>query len=75
LDQQKKINISKIAKQCKETDLTAHIRNQIQEFAKKVNDGSMYRVWSNVTGARLTGVQRRGIQKFLRDLDSILQSS
>lgn len=75
LDQQERINISKLVKQCKETGLTDHIRSQIQEFAKKVNDGEMDRVWSGVTGVKMTGVQRRSIQKFLRELDSSLRNS
>lgn len=75
LDQRERINISKIVKQCKETGLTAHIRNQIQEFARKVNDGEMDKVWASVTGARLSGVQRRSIQKFLRELDNNLKKS
>lgn len=74
-DQQTIIDISKIVKQCKETGLTDHILSQIQEFAKNVNDGSMDRVWSDVTGARMIGVQRRSIQKFLRELDRNLKSS
>jgi hypothetical protein len=75
LDQRERIDISKIVKQCKETVLTDHIRSQIQEFAKKVNDGEMDKVWSGVTGARLAGVQRRNIQKFLRELDGSLRNS
>ncbi|MFY9300325.1 MAG: hypothetical protein WAO91_03965 [Candidatus Nitrosotenuis sp.] len=75
LDQRERIDISKIVKQCKETRLTDHIRSQIQEFAKKVNNGSMDRVWSDVTGARLAGVQRQSIQKFLRELDGSLRNS
>lgn len=75
LDQRERIDISKIVKQCKETVLTDHIRSQIQEFAKKVNDGEMDKVWSGVTGARLVGVQRRNIQKFLRELDGSLRNS
>jgi hypothetical protein len=75
LDQQQRIDISKIVKRCNETKLTDHIRSQIQEFAKEVNDGEMDKVWSGVTGARMTGVQRRSIQKFLRELDSSLRNS
>ncbi|MGQ0771211.1 MAG: nucleotidyltransferase domain-containing protein [Nitrososphaerota archaeon] len=75
LDQQQRIDISKIVKQCKETKLTDHIRSQIQEFASKINDGGMDRVWSDVTGARLSGVQRRTIQKFLREFDRNLKNS
>jgi hypothetical protein len=75
LDQQQRIDISKIVKQCKETELTDHIRSQIQEFATKVNSGETDRVWSDVTGARMTGVQRRSIQKFLRELDRSLKNS
>jgi hypothetical protein len=75
LDQQERIDISKIVKQCKEIVLTDHIRSQIQEFAKKINNGEMDKVWSDVTGARLTGVQRRSIQKFLRELDGSLRNS
>lgn len=74
-DQLQRIDISKIVKQCKETGLTDHIRSQIQEFAKNVNDGSMDRVWSDVTGVKMTGVQRRTIQKFLRELDNGLRNS
>lgn len=75
LDQQQNIDIEKIVKRCKETDLTDHIRSQIQEFATKVNSGQMDKVWSDVAGVRMTGVQRRSIQKFLRKLDSSLKSS
>jgi hypothetical protein len=74
-DQLQRIDISKIVKHCKDTGLTDHIRSQIQEFAKNMNDGRMDRVWSDVTGVKMTGVQRRSIQKFLRELDSSLRNS
>lgn len=75
LDQQQRINITKIAKECKGAGLVDHIRSQIQEFAGKINSGEMGRVWSEVTGTRLSGVQIRAIQKFLRGLDVNLKNS
>ncbi|MGI0009239.1 MAG: nucleotidyltransferase domain-containing protein [Nitrosopumilaceae archaeon] len=75
LDQVKKIDIANIVKKCKEIGLTDYIRSQIQEFARKINNGEMDRLWSDVTGTKMTGVQRRSIQKFLRELDSSLKSS
>ncbi len=73
-DQQQRIDISKIVKQCKETGLIDHIRSQIQEFAKKVNNGEVDKIWANIAGARMSGVQRRNIQKFLRELDNSLRN-
>lgn len=75
LDQSEKIGITAIVKKCKYANLTDHIRSQIQEFARKVNNGEMDSLWSKVTGTSMTGVQRRNIQKFLRGLDSSLKSS
>ncbi len=75
LDQQQRIDISKIVKRCKEAELTDHIRSQIQEFATKANSGEMDKVWSDVTGVKMSGVQRRNIQKFLRELDRSFKNS
>lgn len=66
LDQREIIDITEIVKKCKKSGLVDHIRSQIQEFATKVNSGEMDRVWSQVTGTTLSGVQRRTIQKFLK---------
>ena len=75
LDQSDEIDFEAIARKCNGAKLTDHIRSQIQGLAAKVNSGEMDRVWSSVTGVRLTGVQRRSIQKFLRELDKNLKNS
>ncbi|MEX0656320.1 MAG: hypothetical protein WD154_02095 [Nitrosopumilaceae archaeon] len=74
LDQSGKICNTEIVKKCKDAKITDHIRSQIQEFARRVNNGEIDRLWSEVTGARMTGVQRRNIQKFLRNLDNALKN-
>lgn len=73
LDQSKDIDISDIVKKCKETNMTDHILSQIQDFAKKLNEGEMGRIWSDITGTNMTGMQRRNLQKFLRELDKALK--
>ena len=62
-----------IVKKCQETKLTDHILSQIQDFAKRLNDGEMAKTWSSVTGTNMTGVQHKSVQKFLRDLDKALR--
>lgn len=69
MDQSKVIDTQTIVKKCHETNLTDHILSQIQEFAKKLNNNEMSKIWSSVTGANMTGLQIKSIQKFLRDLD------
>ena len=69
IDQSQVIDIPTIVKRCQETSLTDHILSQIQEFAKKLNNNEMSKIWSGVTGTKMTGLQIKSIQKFLRDLD------
>ena len=69
IDQSQVIDIPTIVKRCQETSLTDHILSQIQEFAKKLNNNEMSKIWSGVTGTKMTGSQIKSIQKFLRDLD------
>lgn len=73
LDQQEKMSVSEIAKKCNKTKLIDHIHSQIQDFAKNINNGSMVKTWSAVTGTSLSGIQRKNIQKFLRLLDKGLK--
>ena len=73
IDRSKAITISSIVKKCKETDLTDHILSQIQDFAKKLNNGNMSKIWSSVTGTKMTGSQIMSAQRFLRDLDKGLR--
>lgn len=75
IDQNKKIDIPTIVKQCSDAKITDHIRSQIQELAGKLNNGTMNRIWSDVTGVRMTGTQGRTIQKFLKELDTALKNS
>lgn len=75
VDQIHEISIPAIVKKCKETGFTDHLRLQLQEFATRVNKGEMGQIWSEVTGTTMTGIQRKNIQKFLRDLDLALKNS
>ena len=69
MDPSEEIDIPTIVERCQETGLTDHILSQIQEFAKKLNSNEMSKIWTSVTGTKMTGLQIKSIQKFLRDLD------
>lgn len=73
MDQSQVIDIQTIVKRCQEACLIDHILSQIQEFAKKLNANEMSKIWSSVTGTKMTGLQTRSIQKLLRDLDKGLK--
>lgn len=74
LDRIKEIYIADVAKKSEKAGLTDHLLSQIQDFAKALQEGRIARIWSTVTGTTLTGVQLRGIQKFLRELDKGLRA-
>lgn len=73
MDQSQVIDIQTIVKRCQEACLIDHILSQIQEFAKKLNANEMSKIWSSVTGTKMTGLQTKSIQKLLRDLDKGLK--
>ncbi len=73
MDQSRNMDIPTIVKKCQEAGLTDHMLTQIQEFAEKINSGKVSKIWSNMTGVKLTGIQARSIQKLLRDLDKGLK--
>lgn len=62
-----------IARKCNDANLAGHILSQLQDFAKRLNNGEMLKTWSAVTGTALTGVQQKAVRQFIKELDHKLR--
>lgn len=73
LDQHQEVDADDIVKKCNDANLTDHILSQLQDFAKRLNNGEMLKTWSAVTGTVLTGVQQKTVRQFIKELDHKLR--
>lgn len=67
-DQHQELDMDDIAVKCNDANLTDHILSQLQDFAKRLNNGEMLKTWSAVTGTALTGVQQKTVRQFIKEL-------
>lgn len=73
LDQSQELDISNIVKKCKNANLVDHMLSQLQDFAKRLNNGEMLKIWSSVTGTALRGVQQQNVRQFIKEFDKKLK--
>lgn len=73
LDQRQELDIDDIVRKCNDAMLTDRILSQLQDFATRLNNGEMLRIWSSVTGTRLTGAQQKNVRQFIKEFDKKLK--
>lgn len=73
LDQNKELDMPSIVQKCNNANLVGHILSQLQDFAKRLNNGEILKIWSSVTGTTLSGIQQKNIRQFIKEFDKKLK--
>ncbi len=73
LDRRKEVNQMFLAKRAKAVGLGAHLLNQIRDYARKLREGELDRIWFDVTASRLPHTENREIARFLANLADLLR--
>lgn len=64
-DRGKEVNFESMAKIATEANLSLHLLDRTRDYAARVKKGELDKIWSGMTGARLSYVQKRELSRFL----------
>jgi len=74
-DRSKDVDFGLMAKIATEANLSVHLLDRVRNYATRVKKGELDKIWSGVTGARLSFVQKRDLLRFLGRLADQLRST
>jgi hypothetical protein len=74
-DRGKDVDFRLMAKFATEANLSVHLLDRVRDYATRVKKGELDKIWSGMTGARLSFVQKRELLQFLRRLADQLRSA
>jgi len=72
-DKRDEIDLALVAQRARSAGLDQHLLNRARDYATRLRDGELDRVWFSVTGARLSYVEKRDIHAFLARLAELLR--
>jgi len=73
LDKQNEVNLISLAYRAKHAGLGDHLLTQVRDYARKLRQGELDRIWFDATASRLPYVKKREMGRFLARLANILR--
>jgi predicted nucleotidyltransferase len=73
-DKRKDIDLPTLAQRAKTADLTSHLLDRIRDYAKRLKDGELDKVWFDMTGSRLPFTEKREIGRFFSGLADLFRA-
>lgn len=73
LDKRDEIDLMLLAERSEASGLKSHLLNQARDYARRLREGELDKVWFDVTASRLPYVKKRQIAKFFSKLVSLLR--
>ena len=67
-DKRKEIDLEVLAKRIKAAGLNMHLLGRIRDYAKRVREGELDKVWFDMTATRLPFTEKREIAKLFAEL-------
>lgn len=67
-DKRNDVNLATLTQRAKSADLTAHLLDRIRDYAKRLRDGELDKVWFEMAGTRLPFSEKREIGRFFSKL-------
>ena len=64
-----------VAERAKAADLVEHLLGRIRDYARRLREGKLDEVWSNVTATRLPHTEKRKIVSLLSKLAGLFRQS
>ncbi len=74
-DKRNDINLTTLAQKAKSADLTAHLLDRIRDYAGRLRDGELDKIWFEMTGTRLPFTEKREIGRFFSRLADLFRNS
>ena len=75
IDKGREVNVAKLSEACEQWGLGSHLVSQLRYYADYIRRGEVDRLWFNLTGLRLTHVEKRATLRFIRHLINRLRIS
>jgi hypothetical protein len=72
-DQRKEIDLNVLMQRAEDAKLTEHLLGRIRDYAKRLRDDELGKVWFDVTATRLPHTEKREIAKFFAKLAELLR--
>lgn len=72
-DQRKEIDLNVLMQRAEDAKLTEHLLGRIRDYAKRLRDDELDKVWFDVTATRLPHTEKREIAKFFAKLAELLR--
>ena len=72
-DKRNEVDLRKLAQIAKDASLTAHLLDRIRDYASRLKEGELDKIWFNTTGTRLPYTEKLGIAKFFTNLADLFR--
>ena len=72
-DQRKEIDLNVLVQRAEDAKLTEHLLGRIRDYAKRLRDDELDKVWFDMTATRLPHTEKREIGKFFAKLAELLR--
>jgi predicted nucleotidyltransferase len=72
-DKRDEIDLTLVAQRARSAGLDEHLLDRIRDYATRLRDGELDRVWFSVTGARTSYVEKRDMRAFFARLTELLR--
>jgi hypothetical protein len=72
-DQRKEIDLNALVQRADDAKLTEHLLGRIRDYAKRLRDDELDKVWFDMTATRLPHTEKREIGKFFAKLAELLR--
>ena len=73
-DRRKELNLKAVAERAKSAGLTEHLLERIRDYAKKLRENDLDRVWFDMTATRLPFTEKRKISRVFSNLANLFRS-
>jgi len=72
-DKRKELNLETVAQRTQSAGLTGHMLDRIRDYAKRLRENDLDRLWFDITATRLPFTEKREIGKVFSDLANLLR--
>jgi len=73
LDRRNEVNPMSLAKMAEDAGLSKHLLNRVRDYARRLREGELGRIWFSVTASRLPHTEKREIARFFAKLADLLR--
>lgn len=74
-DKRKELNLKAVAERSKSAGLTDHMLDRIRDYARRLRENDLDRVWFHMTATRLPFTEKREIGRVFSNLANLLRET